>query len=346
MNSEESSIISSFQERLKHSLYFFIAVVSVGTFGYKIIGGSDYSISDCFYMTIITLSTVGYGEVIDLVHHPGSRLFTVFLIITGMGALLYLVSTVTAFIVEGELLKIFWRKKMDKMIGKMQGHYIVCGVGRVGYHIIQEFNQTKREVVAIDMDMDMVENIRQSFPSVPALQGDGLEDDLLKEAAIERAAGMMVSTGHDKDNMVITMTARQLNPVLRIVTRCNDFRNMDKLRKAGADSVVSSNFIGGLRMASEMVRPTVVSFLDVMLRDKEKNLRIEEVSIRGNSALVGKTVAQSGVKNIASALLLAVKKKDGLWEYNPKDDFLLYADMDLVIMGSPEDKKALEDFVK
>lgn len=345
MNAEESTIITSFQERLKHSFYFFIAVVSLGTFGYKIIGGPDYSIGDCFYMTIITLSTVGYGEVIDLAHHPGARVFTVFLIITGMGALLYLVSTVTAFIVEGELLKIFWRKKMDKMIGKMEGHYIVCGVGRVGYHIIQELSQTKRDAVAIDVEMDHVENIRRSFPAVPALLGDGLEDELLREAAIERAAGMMISTGHDKDNMVITMTARQLNPSLRIVARCNDIRNMDKLRKAGADSVVSSNFIGALRMASEMVRPTVVSFLDVMLRDKEKNLRIEEVPIKKDSSLHGKTIAQSGVKNVASALLLAVKRKDGPWEYNPKDDFVLQSGMDLIIMGSPEDKKAVEAFI-
>lgn len=345
MKSEESSLIFSFQERLKLSLYFFIAVVSIGTLGYKLIGGPDYSISDCFYMTIITLSTVGYGEVIDLANHPGARIFTVFLIITGMGALLYLVSTMTAFIVEGELLKIFWRRKMDKMISKMQGHYIVCGVGRVGYHIIEELNQTKRETVAIDMEMDHVENIRRSFPMVPALMGDGLNDELLKEAGIEKASGMMVSTGHDKDNMVITMSARQLNPSLRIVARCNDLRNMDKLRKAGADSVVSSNFIGGLRMVSEMVRPTVVSFLDIMLRDREKNLRVEEVPVKEASRLAGKTVSASGIKKAANILLLAVKKANGDWEYNPKDDFLLEAGMDLIIMGSPEEKKRLESFI-
>ncbi|MDH3976278.1 MAG: potassium channel protein [Deltaproteobacteria bacterium] len=345
MNSEESSVISSFQERLKFSLYFFVAVVSVGTFGYKLIGGPDYSLSDCFYMTIITLSTVGYGEVIDLVHHPGARVFTVFLIITGMGALLYLVSTLTAFIVEGELLKIFWRKKMDKMINKMQGHYIVCGVGRVGYHIIQELSQTKRGAVAIDIKMDNIEKVRRSFPMVPTLQGDGLEDDLLKEAAIERANGMMVSTGHDKDNMVITMSARQLNPSLRIVARCNEMKNMEKLGKAGADSVVSSNFIGALRMASEMVRPTVVSFLDIMLRDKEKNLRIEEVPVKGDSKLTGKRVFETGIKKAANILLLAVKKANGDWEYNPKDDFLFEEGMDLIIMGSPEEKERLQSFI-
>lgn len=346
MNSEKSTIISSFQDRLKFSFFFFIAVVSLGTVGYKIIGGPDYSLGDCFYMTIITLSTVGYGEVIDLVHHPGGRVFTVFLIITGMGALLYLVSTVTAFVVEGELLNIFWRRKMDKMISKMQGHYIVCGVGRVGYHIIQELNETKRDAVALDMEMNHIENIRQSFPDIPALLGDGLDDDLLREAGIERAAGMMVSTGHDKDNMVITMSARQLNPSLRIVARCNDMRNMEKLRKAGADSVVSSNFIGALRMASEMVRPTVVSFLDVMLRDKEKNLRVEEVPLKEGAKVVGKTISGSGIKTSTNILLLAVKKENGDWEYNPKDDFLLQAGMELIIMGSPEDKRTVENFVQ
>ncbi|MDT8316718.1 MAG: potassium channel protein [bacterium] len=342
---EESTIIASYHDKLRHSLYLFITIVSIGTIGYKVVGGSEYSFFDCFYMTIITLSTVGYGEIIDLGHHPGGRLFTVFLIILGMGVLLYVVSNITAFIVEGELLKIFWRRKMDKMINKMNGHYIVCGVGKIGYHIIRELCETNRQAVVIDMDMRKVENIRQSFPNVPAIQGEGIEDDILKEAAIEKAAGIIVATGHDKDNMVITMTARQLNPSLRIVTRCNDQKNMQKLDRAGADTVVSSNFIGGLRMVSELVRPTVVSFLDIMLRDKEKNLRIEEVPLPESSAALGKEIAASGVRNAANALLLAVKCSDGTWAYNPKDDFILSAGMKLVVMGSPEEKLKLEAFV-
>lgn len=327
---------------MKTSILLF---VGVGVVGYKLVGGSDYTLLDCFYMTIITLSTVGFGEVIDLGHHPGGRLFTMFLIVLGMGVLLYVVSNITAFIVEGELLEIFWRRKMNKMISKMKDHYIVCGAGRIGHHIIQEFSQTGREVVAIDIDREKVESLRQAIPDVPVIQGEAIEDALLDAAGISRAAGLVVATGHDKDNMVITMTARQMNPKLRIISRCNELGHFDKIKKSGADAVVSSNLIGGLRMASEMVRPTVVSFLDAMLRDKEKSLRVEEVNIPAGSPLAGKTVADSGVWQIASALLLAVKKADGDWEYNPKDDFLLSEGMDLIIMGGADDKKRVEEFV-
>ena len=343
--SADRALISSFKERLLLSIYLFVGIVAVGTFGYKIVVGDEYTLFDCFYMTIITLSTVGYGEMLDLSTHPGGRLFTAFLIILGMGVLLYVVSNITAFIVEGELLKIFWRRKMDKMISGMSGHYIVCGVGRVGYHIVQELRETKREVIAIDTEVDKLENLRNSFKDVPVLSGDGMDDELLKEAAIDRAAGVMVATGHDKDNLVITITARQLNPQLRIVTRCNDMRNLNKLKNAGADSVVSSNFIGGLRMASEMVRPTVVSFLDIMLRDKEKNLRVEEVALPALSPLIGKNVKDSGIKEAANTLLLAIKCSDGEWAYNPKDDFVLREGMELVVMGSPDEKQRLAGFV-
>lgn len=343
-NFEESTVLSSFYERLRISLFLFAGVVASGTVGYKLLGGDEYSLLDCFYMTIITISTVGYGEILDI-SSSTARFFTVFLIIIGMGVLLYLVSNVTAFIVEGEMLEIFWRRKMEKVIKKMSNHYIVCGIGRIGLNIVLELCHTRRKVVAVDLEEEKVEDLRRKYPEVPVVKGDAIDNDLLLDAGIERARGIMVATGHDKDNMVITMTARQMNPDIRIVTRCNEMKNHDKLRRAGADSVVSSGLIGGLRMASEMVRPAVVSFLDVMLRDREKNLRVEEATIPEGSKVCGRSVGEIDLRSASDALLLAVRKRDGHWVYNPKDDFVLNAGMELIIMGSPEDRKRVEDYL-
>lgn len=334
--------LDEFRKRVLYSFYLFIATLAIGTIGYRIIGGPAYSYMDCFYMTVITVATVGYREVVDITQNDVGKGFTIFLIFAGMSVILYFMSNITAMLIEGDIKEIFWRKKMKKIIEKTKDHYIVCGVGNIGWHVVQELYSTGRALVVVDGEPVKVDALKEAMPDVPIILGDATDTDVLVEAGIERATGIIVATGHDKDNLVITLSARQVSQNLRIITRCNEIKNADKLKKAGADSVVSSSLIGGLRMVSEMVRPAVVTFLDKMLRDKERNLRIEEIAIVEGSQLAGKKAHD--LKKYA--LLLAILHSDGSYQYNPPDDLVLAPGHTLVLMASVEDRCKLESLIK
>jgi voltage-gated potassium channel len=338
----KADALSEFKKRLRLSFVLFVAVLAGGTGGYWLVAGDRHSFLDYFYMTVITVATVGYGEIVDLSGNPAGRAFTIVLIFAGMSVILYFMSNITAFLIEGHATEIFWRRKMQKFVSSLDGHYIVCGAGRIGVHILEDLTATKRPTVVIDSDHAKMEALKERFPGAGLIEGDASESDTLLMAGIARAGGLVVATGNDKDNLVITLTARQLAPSLRIVARCNDTKNSEKLRLAGADSVVSSSYIGGLRMVSEMVRPTVVSFLDRMLRDTEKNLRIEELEIPPGAPIAGKTA--DSVKKCA--LLLAVRRKDGSFAYNPEDALVLEEGLSLIFMGSPEDRAKLERLIR
>ena len=316
-----------------------IAILVMGTIGYWLIGGRHYSFMDTLYMTVITISTIGFSEIIDLSGNPIGRAFTMFVAISGVGVLAYVLTSVTALIVEGELTDSFRRRKMDKMASNTKAHYIVCGLGSVGFHIVSELYATKRPHVIVDIDKNKIEKALESFKGEVFIEGDATHNDTLLKAGIETAKGLFAVTGDDNQNLVVSLTAKQLNSKLRVVARCNEIKNSEKIKRAGADAVVSPGFIGGLRMASEMIRPTVVSFLDIMLRDKEKNLRVEEVSVRDQ--FVGEAISALNLKKYPRTLLLAVKTK-GDWIYNPPDNYIIQPQDSLVIMTTPEERNELE----
>jgi len=319
--------------------FFLFIVIVTGTWGYWLIGEKQYSLVDCLYMTVITISTIGFTEVVDLSGNAAGRIFTMLLAFSGAGILAYTLSNFTAFIVEGDLKEAFRRRKMEKVVSKYKNHFIVCGAGKVGFYIAQELFATKRRQVLIDTDQNKIEEVMGTFSDLPYFIGDATDNNILLKAGIKEAQGVFAATGDDNHNLVISLTARQLNPRVRVVARCRELGNSEKMKRAGADAVVSATFIGGLRMASEMVRPEVVSFLDIMLRDKEKNLRIEE--IRASASLTGKRVSDLGLKKFHQTLLLAIRTAKG-WVYNPPDDYTLMPDSTLIFLGSPEDREKLE----
>lgn len=335
---------------LMHELYrpFFISSILVaiifvtGVVGYTIISPT-HSVLDAVYMTVITLTTVGYGEIVDLSNNPGGRIFTMVLLVTGAGTFVYFFSAATAFVVEGHLEKIFWRRRMLKSIAALSGHYIVCGAGFTGRRVVEELSLTEREFVVIEIDeaklRETVDDIGKEFP---VLIGDATEDDNLVDAGIERAAGIFAALSNDKDNLIVTFSARLLNPSIRIVSRCIDPEVEAKIRRAGADAVILPSAIGGLRMVSEMVRPTVVSFLDVMLRDKDKRLRVEESRVVAGSKLDGMSVGELRHQRTRDALLIALKLDGGDWVYNPDDEVILTPAMTLVYMAGPGGREAIE----
>ncbi|HOE18020.1 MAG TPA: potassium channel protein [Syntrophorhabdaceae bacterium] len=328
-------------KKLQQMLIIIIAIVAIGTIGFKIIGGESKGFLDALYMTAITITTVGYGDVIGLDDKPYGKLFTVIFVFIGAGAIAYLFTTLAAYIIEGELKKVFRRRTMEKRIAKMKDHYIICGIGMVGLYVTHELFITKRQLVAIDTDESKQELLKLHELNVDLLVGDATENEVLWQAMIEKAHGLFATTDSDNDNIVIALTARQLNPNLRIVARCNDTKNTDKLRRAGADNVVALNFIGGLRMASEMIRPHVTSFLDMMLRDKESPIRVEEVHITKNSPYLGKPVKEIDFKMIGNIMVISARKSSGEWIYNPYPDTIIEKDMKLIVIATPEEKEIL-----
>lgn len=316
-----------------------VFVLTVGTAVYKYIGGEKATLIDSLYMVVITIATIGYGEIIDLSHSPGGRIFTMFLSLTGIGILTYIMMSLTAFVVEGELNEAFRRRKMEKRIEKLRDHYIVCGADGVGSHVARELLVTKRPYVVVDVDRAKIEHFHGGEDGPAFVVGDATDNATLVKAAIGRAHGLFAVTGDDNQNMVISLSARQLNPKIRVVARCDEARNSEKMQRAGADSAVSPTRIGGLRMASEMLRPSVVNFLDVMLRREDLALRIEELSVPDSAA--GRSLETLDLQRFRKLLLLAVRSGDG-WTYNPPRDHVMQAGETLVFMGSPEERAELE----
>ncbi|HEX9937181.1 MAG TPA: potassium channel protein [Longimicrobium sp.] len=332
------------RRRLATGAAFLVGLVVLGAAGYRILVPSA-SWLDVLYMTVITLTTVGYSEIFDITHNPAARWFTMLLILFGIGGAGYFLSTVTAFIFEGQLHDVFWRRRMTTEISRLSGHLIVCGSDETAIYAVQELLQVKRDAVLVCDDPGRVAALREQFPTLPITVGDPTADEVLASAGIARASGILVCTRSDKDNLIVTLTARQLNPAIRIVSRVEDVTTTGKVRNVGANAVVSPKFIGGLRMVSELIRPTVVTFLDEMLRDREKNLRIEEVPITEGSPLVERTLADFDLRATSSALLLACREDGKPWIYNPPPSLRITPGLVLILMGSPEDMAAVRKLV-
>lgn len=319
-----------------------LLVMSLGTLGYHFIGGAKYSWLDCFYMTFITVSTIGFGEILDFSHNPEGRVLTMFVATAGIATLTFMLSAVTAFILEGDLNQKWRKNKMQKTISLLNNHYIVCGVGRVGGNVAHELAMTGRQFVLIDAVQENLDRHLAKYPDQLYLLGDASDNDILLSAGIDRARGIFAVAHDDTLNLVISLSARQLNATLRIVARCHDMKNADKTRRAGADEVVSPDFTGGLRLVSAMVRPRVVSFLDEMLKSEE-NLRMEELVIPASFA--GKLLAELSPHS-RDYLLLATRQPQSKWLFNPPAHHVLQARDVVMVMATPEGRLRLEQLIQ
>ena len=322
------------QQRLQYVLFIIFLTVLGGSLGYYVLFEGAPSFLDCIYMTIISLTSVGYGEVLPVTGNPYAEVFTMFLITFGLGIIMYGISTLTAVIVEGEFSGILRRKSMEKRIAKLDNHYIVCGGGQTGRHVLGELSKNNEKAVVIEMDEGKINQCQKMVEDLLFIQGDATDDNNLILAGIERALGIVISLPNNKDNLYVTMTARMLNARVRIISRMVDSSIEPKLRKAGANSVVSPNFIGGMRMASEMIRPAAVSFLDKMLRTGDRTLRIHEVTISEDSPFAGKTIRTAGLKDKYGLLVLGARRQ-GVYdiEFNPHAAMELAPGTTLVVMG-------------
>lgn len=322
------------KKRLYSILLAIFLIILGGSLGYYLLYGGKVLFLDCVYMTVISLTSVGFGEVLTVTGNPYAQVFTMILITFGMGVILYGISTLTALMIEGEFLEIIRKKKMDKKISKLRSHIIVCGGGETGRPLVGELVKNRENVVLIEKDQAKIDECKKKvLESLLYVKGDATEDANLIEAGIVNAAGLIVCLPSDKDNLYITMTSRMVNPNLRIITRMIDPKIEAKLIKAGADRVVSPNVIGALRMASEIIRPTVVNFLDSMLRSQQGTLRIHEIMIREDSTIAGKRIMDSGIKDKYSLLILGSKYQTQAIDFNPPPSLELKSGMALIVMG-------------
>ncbi len=307
-----------------------VLVHVAGTVGYKLIGGSDTTWLDGFYMTFITVATIGYGEVIDLTKSPGGRVFTMVIAFVGIGTMTYMFSVVTAFILESDLNTALRRKRMQKQLDKLSGHYIVCGIGRVGANVADELRKTGRTFVVIESDRSTLDHYLEQHDDALYVHGDAADDDCLHAAGVARAIGVFAVTGDDSHNLVVSLSVKQLNAGAKVVARVHDIRNADKTRRAGADEIVSPDFTGGMRIASAMLRPNVVNFMDQMLRSDD-GLRVEEVIVP-----VGFAARRLGDVALKSRdYILMATHESGKWVFNPDDDHVIRTGYALVVMTNP-----------
>ena len=335
-----------FKNRLIKGLIATFIAIGGGTAGYKLLGGPEWSLLDAIYMTIITLTTVGFGEIQDLSTNPYARILTIFIIFFGMGSLLFVMSTITGFIVEGELTNVFGRRKMLKEISNLKNHFIVCGIGDIGNTIVKELKLTKRDFVVVDTDSEKLEKLN-TMEKILFINDDATNDEALVNAGVHQAQGLITILPDDKDNLFVTLTAKQLNPNLRIVSKGLNEHTIKKLKMAGADSVVLSNAIGGLRMVSELIRPAVVSFLDKMLRSqKGKSYRIEEVTIPTGSKFIGQTLTEANLLHNTRLLLVAMKGKEGDFVYNPESSSIIKDESVIVVMGESLETNKVREWIE
>lgn len=342
-----SNAVNASIRRLLIAILAFVILVMSGGIGFFVLGHGRWPFGECVYMTIITISTVGFGELNDMKQVPGARVLTVALILSGVGTLAYMQSNLTALLVEGAIGQALRRNRMRKQIAALSGHIVVAGAGSTGKHVLEELVVTSTPFVVIDRNQAHLERLSQELTGGKMLYvlGDATEDHILIEAGTARARGVVAALTHDKDNLYVTLSARSLNPAARIVSKSVEDEAAPKILKAGATAIVNPTLIGGRRMASELIRPEVNEFLDQMLRDKDKNLRLEEVVVVRGSSFVGMALKDTPIRRETRLLVVAVRSTDRSFLYNPDPDYVLAEGTTMIVMGEAESVVKLRNLV-
>jgi len=326
-------------QRFRIAIVLIAVVILGGTAGYSII--ENRSFLDSLYMSIITISTVGFKEVWEL--SKSGRIFTICLILSSISVATYGLTVISSFIIEGHFRQIGRRRRMETKINRIRGHYIVCGEGIVAEQVVEELKKAKVPFIIVCRDYkSFEENLERSelkrSEELLYVEGDPTNDEVLKKAKVQDAKGLIACLASDTDNLFVTLSARSLNPRLKIVAQAREEVSQGKMLKAGADNVISPEVIGGRRMASIILRPTVVSFLDIMTRgEKDVTLRLEEVKIPKGSPLVGKSISEAEIRRQTGTLVVAIKdKKTDTIVYTPPPSSVLKEGDILLVLGEEE----------
>lgn len=321
--------------RLAGPISALIATIVGGTVGYMLIEG--WRFDDAFYMTMITIGTVGFGEVQPL--SDVGRHLTSLLIVAGIVSISYTVTVVTGVVIEGHLTHYWERQRMERRVLKQRDHYIICGYGRVGRQIVEEFRRERFECVVIDVNQPSLE--QAVADGLTVIYGNATEDEVLHRAGIERARGLIAAVANDADNIFVTLSARALRPEMPIVARANYEDAVRKLRLAGATRVVSPYTMAGQQMAMLAVRPAAVDFVETLLRGAGGDLLLEDVRVAPGSSLVSSTVAAMRARFPEGATLAAIQREGRLLA-PPPEDLILQPNDVIAIVGTDTQLRALE----
>jgi voltage-gated potassium channel len=321
---------------LKLLAILLVLLVIVGISGFHFIEG--WSFFDGFYMVLTTITSIGYGEIHPLSH--AGRLWNSFVIIMGVGLVLLLVGGASRTLLEFELQSVFGRRRMDREISRLKSHYIICGAGRVGRSAARELGRRPLPFVVVDTN----EAKLQKYASEGWLTflGDATQAPVLQELRIEHATGLVAATTTDAINIYIILTARSLNPKLKIIARAAEEEAEKHLYTAGADSVVSPYKFAGYRIAQTFMRPNVLDFFDTAM-NQQRPLEIEEVKVGRGARLIGKTLEGSRIRQELGVIVLAIKGENTPMRFNPPPDEMIHAGDHLIAMGDPEGLRKLED---
>jgi len=313
-----------------------LAVLAGGTAGYMLVEG--WNVWDAFYMTVTTVATVGYGEVHPL--SPRGRLFTVALIFGGVGTLFYTVTLLATIIVEGGLHQRLERRRTARMLEQIKDHFIVCGYGRIGSIIAAELHQQGVPLAVIERDP---ERVRQAVDrGWLALEADASREEVLAKAGIHRARGLITAVGTDAENVFTVLTARVMRPDLFIIARVESDDAEHKLRRAGADRVISPYQIGATQMVQTALRPAVVDFFHLATSSDRLDLSMEQVHIKDDSPLANQTIVDAGIRQRFGVIVVGIKRAGGGMDFNPPPEAVMRSGDELVVLGRTESVKALE----
>jgi voltage-gated potassium channel len=326
--------------RLLLPLVVLAALLATGTLGYRVVGGWGWM--DALYMTVITITTVGFHEVQPL--GTGGRLFTMALALGGVFTAFYAAAEFIRAVVTGEILSVLGRQRMEHQLANLSGHLVVCGFGRMGRLVCEEFSHAGMPFVVIDREARVLEGFKH--PHGIALVGDATADDVLRRAGVDRARALVSAAASDADNLYITMSARFLSERLFIVARAESEGAERKLKRAGANRVVAPYIIGGHRVAQAVLRPNAMDFIELATQSQHLELQIEEAEVRRGSPLVGQSLKASPVRSELGIIVVAMKKGDGHMVFNPSPEALFEAGDVLIVLGHRQQLDRLETLAR
>ncbi|MBL0700113.1 MAG: potassium channel protein [Desulfosarcina sp.] len=318
------------------SILITIIITASGTIGYMLV--EDWNLADSIYMTAITLSTIGYGEIHQL--HGAGRIFTIFLIVFGVGLSLYVAGALVQFIVEGQIRTILGRRRLDKRINRLKNHYIICGYGRIGKVICDSLRKKPFKVVVIEKDKELIPFMEED--GLLYISGDTVDESNLLKAGIDRAKGVIAALATDADNVFLVLTAKQLNPEIFIMARAGNNDVKSKLTAAGADIVESPYEMGAENMAQKIIRPAVTGFLDLALTHRRKDIQMEEILVSPSSPLANVMLKDSGIRQEYNLIIIAIKKADDKMLFNPSFETKIKAGDTLIAVGEDKNLQQLE----
>lgn len=311
-----------------------LGLLIVGTVGYSVLEGWD--VLKAIWMTLITVTTAGYD---DGGMGAAGRVFTMFLLVGGVGMFVYCITITTAFLIEGQLVSFFKHRKMIRTVEKLSNHYIICGIGDTGVHVLEEMEKADASFVCIEMDEERLEHLAETHDFL-YVHGDATDDEILSRAGVERAKGLVACLSRDQDNLFAVISAKKLNPSLRVVSKAVENNSPEKMMTAGADEVVLPDHIGGIRLASGILEPHLIDFFAKMQVSRQTT-RFAESIIQPDSKLDGITIEEAEIKEETGLVVIAIRSKDGTYIYNPSGDLQIEAGDALFVISDPRQLQIL-----